>query len=90
MERTLKKETLRETIGFAGVIASLVFVGFEIRQTNRLAGAAAYQAIGVAAAATWDAAAHDRDFVELQLKSPSEMDEADWQQWRNKFNNCSK
>ena len=40
----------RETLGMLGVIASMIFVGFEIRQSNVQARAAAYQAIGVATA----------------------------------------
>jgi hypothetical protein len=34
---------LRETVGFVGVIASLVFVGLEIRQNTRAAQASAVQ-----------------------------------------------
>ena len=81
----MSKKALRDTIGFVGVIATLTFVGFEIQQNNRLAEAAAYQAIGVASAAVWDTQAHDREWVALQLKNPSEMDAMDWMQWRNKF-----
>ena len=40
----------RETIGFLGVIASLAFVGMEVRQSNIQARAAAYQEIGIATA----------------------------------------
>lgn len=39
-------EALRETLGFIGVVASLVFVGIEIRQNTIVARAAAYQDIG--------------------------------------------
>jgi hypothetical protein len=81
----MSAKALRETLGFAGVIGSLVFVGLELKQTNRLAEAAAYQAVGVASAAAWDTQTHDRAFVELQLKTPEEMSAADWVQWRNKF-----
>lgn len=81
----MSKKAVRDTIGFAGVIASLMFVGLEIQQNNRLAEAAAYQAIGVASAAVWDAQARDREFITVQLKSPSEMDSVDWMQWRNQF-----
>ena len=33
----MKKEAVRETIGFLGVVASLVFVGLEIRQNTSVA-----------------------------------------------------
>lgn len=81
----MSKETVRSTLGFLGVIASLLFVGSEIRQNNRLAQAAAFQAIGVAAAAAWDAQAHDAEFVEMQLKAPEELTQAEWTRWLNKF-----
>ena len=81
----MSKKALRDTIGFVGVITTLAFVGFEIQQNNRLAEAAAYQAMGVASAAAWDSQAHDREWVALQLKNPSEMDAMDWMQWRNKY-----
>jgi hypothetical protein len=41
-------DKLRETVAFLGVVGSLVFVGWEIRQSNVQARAAAYQAIGIA------------------------------------------
>ena len=37
-----------EALGLLAVVAGLVFVGLEIQQNNRLAQAAAYQAIGIA------------------------------------------
>ena len=39
---------IRETLAALGVIASMVFVGLEIRASNTQARAAAYQAIGIA------------------------------------------
>lgn len=81
----MSSKALRDTIGFIGVIGSLVFVGLEIQQNNQLAQAAAYQSIGVASAAAWDSQAHDREFIALQLKDPAEMDAIDWMQWHNKF-----
>ncbi len=41
-------KAIRETLGFLAVIASMVFVGLEIRASNTQARAAAYQAIGIA------------------------------------------
>ena len=42
------KEDLRETLGLLLVAASMVFVGFQIQQSNVQARAAAYQALGIA------------------------------------------
>jgi type II secretory pathway pseudopilin PulG len=39
----MSAKALRETVGFVGVIASLVFVGLEIRQNTQAAQAAAVQ-----------------------------------------------
>jgi len=41
-------KTVRDTVTAIGFIASMVFVGFEIRTSNLQARAAAYQAIGIA------------------------------------------
>ncbi len=38
-------KAVRETMGFLAVVAGLVFVGWEIRQNNTLARAAAYESI---------------------------------------------
>ena len=83
MEKT--RVSIPNLLSAAAVVAGLIFVGYEIQQNNRLAEAAAYQAIGVASAAGWDTQAHDREWIALQLKNPSEMDAMDWMQWRNKF-----
>lgn len=40
--------TIRQSVAAAGVVASLAFVGLQIRQSNIQARAAAYQAIGIA------------------------------------------
>ena len=42
------KQDLRETIGLVLVAASMVFVGFQIQQSNVQARAAAYQQLGIA------------------------------------------
>jgi hypothetical protein len=44
----MSSRTIRQSIGAAGVIASLAFVGMQIRQSNIQARAAAYQTIGIA------------------------------------------
>ena len=78
-------KTLRDTLAAAGVIASLVFVGLELRQSNAQARAAAYQAIGTATAAVFDTWAHDPDLSTLWLKDDSELDPTEWQQLAFKF-----
>jgi hypothetical protein len=44
----MSSRTIRQTVAATGVIASLAFVGLQIRQSNIQARAAAYQAIGIA------------------------------------------
>lgn len=78
-------KNVRDTLAAIGVIASLVFVGLELRQSNAQARAAAYQAIGVATASTFDSWAHDPEFVAIWLKDPAEMDPVEWNQIANKF-----
>ncbi len=46
-------KAIRETLTALGVIASMVFVGWEIRTSNVQARAAAYQEIGIATAEIW-------------------------------------
>ena len=78
-------KAIRETLAALGVIASMVFVGLEIRQSNVQARAAAYQAIGIAAAEVHDNWAHDRQFVVSTLgKEAAAMDAIDWLQWSRK------
>ena len=45
---SISSRTIRQTIAATGVIASLAFVGMQIRQSNIQARSAAYQAIGIA------------------------------------------
>ena len=78
-------KAIRETLGFGAVVAGLVFVGLEIQQNNRLAQAAAYQAIGIASAEVHDNWAHDRQFiVSTEGKEAAAMDTTDWRQWSRK------
>ena len=44
----ISTRTIRQSVAAAGVVASLAFVGMQIRQSNIQARAAAYQAIGIA------------------------------------------
>lgn len=46
--RRIPWRLLREALAILGVILSLAFVGWQIRESNRQARAAAYQAIGIA------------------------------------------
>ena len=78
-------KTLRDTLAAAGVIASLIFVGLEIRQSNAQARAAAYQTIGTATAGVFDGLAHDPGLSATWDKDPSEWDPVEWQQFAWKF-----
>ena len=81
---------VRETLAAAGVIASMVFVGMEIRQNTMVARAAAYQEIGFNAANQWMESAHNREYSEIMLLSQdssrwSEIDEVGWYQLRSQM-----
>jgi len=54
--------SIRETVGFLGVIASLLFVGLQIRQTNVIARAQTRQALTTEYREFWMALALDPDF----------------------------
>jgi hypothetical protein len=45
---SVSRQEFRETVGLIAVVASLMFVGLQVRQSNLQARAAAYQAIGIA------------------------------------------
>ena len=77
-------KAIRETLGFLAVVASLVFVGLEVRQNTVAARSAAYQAIGIATAAAFDNMAHDRQFLISTRKGIAAMDATDWRQFGNK------
>ena len=81
----MSKKVTREIVTALSVIASLIFVGYEIRQNTVAARAAAYQAIGIATAAAFDSWAHDRQFLTLRLKAADAMDAADWGQFATKM-----
>jgi hypothetical protein len=55
----MKGETVREVVGFFGVTASLVFVGFEVRQNTVATRAAAYQDMGTSISEVWLETAQD-------------------------------
>ncbi len=82
-EFPVARTSIRETIGFVGVVASLAFVGTEIRQNNKLARANAYQEIGIATAQTWAEFGQDPDILQDlaerdDLSAISEWTETDW------------
>ncbi len=81
----MSTKAIREILATVGVVASLVFVGFEIRQNTVAARAAAYQAIGIATASAFESWAHDRQFLSLSQKAPSDMDSTDWLQSATKM-----
>ncbi len=77
---------IRETLAALGLIASMVFVGLEIRQNTVASRAAAYQAIGIATAAAFDSEAHDRQFLMTgRYKGAAAMDTIDWLQAATKM-----
>ncbi len=82
---TMSKKAIRETLTAVGVVASLIFVGYEIRQNTIAARAAAYQAIGIATAAAWDSWAQDRQFSMIRQKTADTMDATDWVQYATKM-----
>ena len=73
-------KAIRETLGFLAIVASMAFVGWEIRQNTVAARSAAYQAIGIATASAFDNMAHDRQFLISTRKEAADMDTADWLQ----------
>ena len=75
----MKTEKLRnvvELVGIFGILASLIFVALEIRDSNRQARAAAFQAIGIATS-EWHQTMDDR----LNLLFDQAFDEEKLQQW---------
>jgi hypothetical protein len=75
-----QRKNIFEAVALVTIVASLIFLGLEIRQSNVQARAAAYQAIGIATAAAYDSEAHDRQFTMLRQKAADDMDASDWAQ----------
>jgi len=73
-----QQKNIFEAVGIVAIVASLIFLSLEIRQSNVQARAAAYQAIGIATAAAFDSVAHDRQFLMLAQKPADDMDKSDW------------
>lgn len=74
-----EKRTI-EGLGLLAVVISLVFVGMEIRQNNKLARSAAYQTIGIATAEGLESLAHDRTLAEVLSTPVEDLDAASWLQ----------
>jgi hypothetical protein len=64
----VSKKAVKEFLGVAGVIASLIFVGAEIRQNTVAARAAAYQAMGEGIAEYWAQMSQDPELAALHLR----------------------
>jgi len=78
----MSPRAIRETLAVLGVIASLLFVGWEIRQNTIAARASAYQAIGIATASAFDSQAHDPQSLAALQKTAADMDSTDWAQFQ--------
>jgi hypothetical protein len=82
-------KSIGEALAAIGVIASLIFVAWEVRQNSEeirqntiQSRATAYQAIGLASASAHNDLAHDRSIIEnVFMKAPAEMNRADWWQF---------
>ncbi len=81
----MSKKVTRETVAALSVIASLIFVGYEIRLNTVAARASAYQAIGIATAAAIDNWAHDEQMMMLGQKKADAMDATDWDRFAMKM-----
>ena len=84
----MKRQGLREALSALGVIASLVFVGYEIRENTKVARAATYQAIGFDVLETFRQHSHDPQFALIRTTAEdstrwAELSEADWFQLKS-------
>jgi len=83
--KLFSKKSIRETLTGASIVASLIFVGYEIQQNTIAARASAYQSLGIATAQAWDSWAHDRQFQIIHLKPPEALNAEDWMQLLSKL-----
>jgi hypothetical protein len=68
-EQSAKLTTsIKEVVGFIGVVGSLVFVGVQIRQNTIAARASAYQQMGASVADIWLNTAQDPNRAVLTMK----------------------
>ena len=75
-------KAVRETVGFLGVIASMVFVGMEVRGNTVAAQSAAYQVMGVEAANFWYGYAMDPEFADFMSRAAAGQDLTEAETWR--------
>jgi hypothetical protein len=76
----MPKRSIREVgeaVALLGVVASLVFVGLELRQSRIAARASAYQELGIAIADNWMGRANDRALNDL-VALASTADSVTW------------
>jgi len=68
-EQSAKLTTsIKEVVGFIGVVGSLVFVGVQIRQNTMAARASAYQQMGASVADIWLSSAQDPERAVLTMR----------------------
>ncbi len=70
----MSRKEVREVVGFVGIVASLVFVGWEIRQNTVAARATAYQNMGSTISDTWMLGAQNPELALLTLRFFEEED----------------
>jgi hypothetical protein len=73
-KKGVSKQAWKEFLGVAGVIASLIFVGVEIRQNTVAARAAAYQAMGEGISEFWSQVGQNPDQAVLLSRFFNEVD----------------
>lgn len=81
----MNRQEFIDILSVLAVVASLVFVGYEIRQNTIAARASAYQAIGIATASIFDSIAHDPQYLETRSKPPNELSFQEWTQLVSKM-----
>jgi hypothetical protein len=80
-----QRKNIFEAVGLVAIVASLIFLGLEIRQANLQARAAAFQAIGIATA-EWHYGIDDRvNRLLTEANYPEAIERwtlADWERYR--------
>jgi len=73
--RNISSRELVELVATLGVVLSLAFVGYEIRQNTISARASAFQEIGIATSELWNDIAHDRELSDILYQANSDLGE---------------
>ncbi len=80
-----QRKNIFEAVGLVAIVASLIFLGLEIRQSNVQAKAAAFQAIGIATA-QWHSNINDRvNRLITEANYPEAIERwtlADWERYQ--------